>query len=179
MSRSVMLAHGNTLFQNYAALEEGVIVNRNTYKPLKPFYVKGVLYVAPARSDGGTSRNYTVKKCIVSSFDPEYDGVRRIYHKDGNPDNCALANLYYKKDTYKRIQPREWVEAIMSKEDIGVDRKTMFRWRRKDPHLAAAIHGAWYVSHAEDLELDETEQAIVEVVREQVMDHLERFESGR
>lgn len=174
--RTAVLKHRKTTYDKYLIREDGKIMNRESGRLLRPFTYKGELAITAMHNNSKGRNNLLVKKCVLCTFDPEYNGSRKVIFKDGNSFNCSLDNLTYSKTDFSRITPQEWIEAQLNeKTSKKVDRRTITRWRDKHPALDAAIQGTLYVKAAEELDLSETDQAVVDVVAEQVMDHLTEY----
>ena len=131
----------------------------------------------------GTEIQPYVKKLVAGSFCEGYNGWSRIRHKDGDPSNCRLTNLHF-VNRPKKITREFWIREMINGRKINPppSARQINSWSKlKNRHLTAAIRGAQYIMAAQKV-LDvsnTTDQAVMQVIQEQVEEHLENYENQR
>lgn len=130
----------------------------------------------------GQSLQAQVKNCVVQTFRNDYPGNVRIKHIDGDPANCRLDNLDFARTKTVAAEPRQWIESLLNDGNYEVKSRTISAWAgAESPDLAAAVRGAQFIMKFKDTEAanDSTANAIIEVVKEQIMEHIDAFEEKR
>ena len=85
-------------FPNYEAGSLGTIRRKDSQRVLTPFLVGRALYVTLTPASAPEQKTRSVARCVLMAHRPSNSPPADVHaaHRDKNPKNNQLANLYWK-----------------------------------------------------------------------------------